>query len=866
MSSAVNFARIGAAAAAAATTIQDELVSGAAASELSSNSNFHSGGATSSASGLPAASAQVVASSSPAIAGPNDLTFRICLVGDENTGKTSFRACTAQILQTRPDVAPSVASTCYPYVTKIRGGGRMQLDAIDFGPAAEREMALVRRAISSSMFVIFVNLSIVKQKVDKGIFSGRTDTVIMHSTVKESIKKWINLCYLVNPLGCPVMIVGTHKDVLSVQDELGLLAVLKEMRSVATQAAEALSHSATAANKQLHSNCSAPRCHGCYAVSCVDHSVSSENPRDGPKTIKQLWQFMCELGPKLADRAVQSPAELCLRSSLTLLKMERGLRSVLLHDLFLFSLTQGVARSAMRKALRRRRSLGDLSLTTLRRGGAAFNNNNSNSGAAGSDSNNSASSFLGVVPASRVSLALIDLNGTCRLLSTLDLLRRRLAALCGAMEMAKADAAQKQALKHQQQQDMRATAALAAAAAAATTTGGGGRAVLVGNEEVPTASSPATMTFSVKSVEALLSALPRMAEEKGEERLFQALDEVLARQLSPERRDEMHQRGVVAWEVLRDVLAPAFISGKAVNAEEKAALCWQMCICSGYLVPCVSTLPVADCLLMLEQEQGMQQQNSDFCASAASAATLADPAGYEAAARAAAAAAAAVASATTDASKSTAAKNVSSSSPNSSTQQHNYFIFTLPVRNAPYSSTAFSRPRTPPKDAVDQITPPTDARMLKMFPIKFHHAVRRVVLTSDFHFSTPSQLFALFVGRLVNVANVCVLCPDHVYESAAWLRDRNNQRSSRLLVSADARNDLSLRFVSCAELPLRAHAAFMVEVLQSVRAVFDDFELWRLASWVVPASGNDSFVTPKDKFASGPEDMSRLDLAFGASY
>lgn len=757
---------------------------------------------------------------------PNDISFRICLVGDENAGKSAFRACTTQLLPIRPDVGPSVASTCHPYTSRIRGGGRMQLDVIDFGPTGERELCLVRKTIASSMFVVFVDLSIVKQKVDKGIFSGRTDTVIMHHSVKETIKKWVNLSYLANPHGCPVMLVGTHKDVLSVQDEPALLAVLKELRAVATQAADALSKSAAAVVRAPDGTgaavvaASPPRCFGCYAVSCVDHTVTSENPRDGPKTIKQLWQFMCELGPKLADRATQTPAELCLRSSLALLKLERGLRAVSLHDLFLFSLTQGIAETAMRTALRRRRMLGELSLSTLRRTGS------------GGGMMTAALTAAAVPDAfhsmpSKVALAIIDLNGMSRLLSSFDLLRRRVAAVAGASESApSSDAAYQAALRRQQQQQAGAGEQSAFTGGNDPFAGAASAASLLVGAAAAAATDKEQAAANAKAMQQLLSQLPKTGEEKGDDRLFQMIDEILVKHLPAERRDEMHTRGVVSWDVLRDVLAPVFISGKAVTTDEKAALLWQMVICSGYVVPCVSTLPVADCLLLLEQELEAASKHSSARAALQGSSSTADDEARQ----------------------------------RRQMQQH-YFIFTLPVRNAPYSSTAAQRRRAPPREAVEQITPAEDAASRKMFPPRFHFAVRRCVFDSEFSFSSPGQLFALFAGRLVNTANVCVLCPDHVYESGAWLRDRNNPRASRLLVSADSRSEISFRFVSCAELPLRAHAAFMIEVTQAVRAVFDEFELARLARWV--CDGPNAFVTPSEHFASGPEDLSRLDLAFG---
>ena len=740
------------------------------------------------------------------LAAAQDVYFKICLVGDSGSGKTSYRHCTTQILATRPEVTPSVASSHHQYFCKMKGGGKLHLEVVDFGPCGERDVFIVRRTIAPALFVVFVNLSVVKQKVDKGIFGGRTDTVILHNTVRDAITRWTKACYLMaNGGACSIMMVGTHKDFLSVQDEPAMAALLQELRAVATQSIDAIVAAAAAAaaaasapaqpptlknNKtqpppQLSSSMVvAPKIFGTFAVSCVDHTCVSEN-REGPKTIKALWQFFCDLSPKLADRAPfflaassssgggvaaaaaagaggvlaggaassssssssQRPAtvlaELVLKASLNVLRHERGMRTVTLHDMFLFSLTQSISRRVMAAALRRRGSTGDISLTVVRRSQR------------------------------RVSLAVIDLTNTSRLLAALDMLRRvvqRTLQESGGVGGGSANGGSPNS----------------SAMAAAAKDGGGSDDKLVAN------------------VGDVAAQLPLAAQ-----------------------RDVA--RGVLPFETMPQL--GALLGGVRCTATERASLLWQMTMCSGYFVPCASAGAAADCLLTGGGGGGVMPN-------------VVGGSNKSAMARAAAVAAAAALS--------TQQKNAAHH-PRSTADP--YLVFTTGTRR-----------RVPP-EALEQLDSAAS---------RFHTATRRIVFSADMAVllgHSKAHVFSLFVGRLVNVANQSLLCPAHLFEHAAWLRDRSSAQC-RLLVQVEAGSgggggggggavSVSFRFVSSADTAVRAHAAFMVETLQAARTVFDDLALHRVAQWVAPEPGAPAFESPMDRHASGAEDVCRLDLAFG---
>ena len=166
--------------------------------------------------------------------------------------------------------------------------------------------------------------------------------------------------------------------------------------------------------------------------------------------------------------------------------------------------------------------------------------------------------------------------------------------------------------------------------------------------------------------------------------------------------------------------------------------------------------------------------------------------------------------------------------------------------------------RRVPIEALDQ---------LELVQNNFHHLTRRVVFVPELQLSRQN-LFALFVGRLVNISNVALLCSAHLFECGAWLRDLSLP-TARLFIHVgkedSQRDTLTLKFFSSSDTSVRAHAAFVIDVLHSIRAVFEDFEFHRIAKWSKGESESEKSIhSPSDKFVSGPEDLSRLDLAFGS--
>lgn len=239
-----------------------------------------------------AAPGVAVGSSSPGSVGVDaprrGYRCKVSIVGDSGSGKSTFQHCFSHsVLKTLPEVPPSACCGCSVYYFKSQTK-REKLDilVVDSGPSS-LTASLSHVLQQTNLYVLTLSLSGVKQRTSKKFLSfGNEPSAIIHSQDKDMIRSYVAKMCAVHersekgPRAPQLVVVGTHKDLLSDQTRDAVETVLRELNSVVQAVVRDLPNP--------------PRLLGCFAVSCVDHSCVPEN-RGGPKTINELWAFVCDI-------------------------------------------------------------------------------------------------------------------------------------------------------------------------------------------------------------------------------------------------------------------------------------------------------------------------------------------------------------------------------------------------------------------------------------------------------------------------------------------------------------------------------------------------------------------------------------------
>jgi hypothetical protein len=219
-------------------------------------------------------------------------TFKstVVIVGESGSGKTTFKQCfTSSVLRSLPEVPPSMSSGSSLFYFKSQNArkDRLEVTVVDAGPLSLDSGIPQMLFVENALYIVTVNLTRVKQRGGtKRLLFGSTSgpSAIIHDQDKQNIRMHV-LAIAACCSSCSIVLVGTHRDMLSDGSKDAVELVLAELQSVLTQAIE-----------EQHAGAS-KRIMGCYAVSCVDHSCISPS-RSGPRTIQELWTLLCDLSLK----------------------------------------------------------------------------------------------------------------------------------------------------------------------------------------------------------------------------------------------------------------------------------------------------------------------------------------------------------------------------------------------------------------------------------------------------------------------------------------------------------------------------------------------------------------------------------------
>ena len=234
--------------------------------------------------------------------------YRIQLIGDAGSGKTSLKQCVinpvASLMKTLPDTTPSIACSSSVYYHTTNRAERVEMTVVDGGPI-QLAFGLTLYFRSGGMFVLCINLSTVKQGKKKSV-----NDVFVHDQLMLSIRKHVAAVTCTAPQS-PIVLVGTHMDMLSDTSVSAIERVLAKLHNIVTEELEKL-HSCSEDGYLV-----APRLVACYAVSCMTSSCISEN-RGGPSTIQEMWSFVCDVAVKYLrmDRKAVDPVHVSMTQQL----------------------------------------------------------------------------------------------------------------------------------------------------------------------------------------------------------------------------------------------------------------------------------------------------------------------------------------------------------------------------------------------------------------------------------------------------------------------------------------------------------------------------------------------------------------------
>jgi hypothetical protein len=258
---------------------------------------------------------------------PRHFYGRVPIIGPSGSGKSTFKHCVnTKFHFNLPDVPSTMFNGSNRFnfsvsATANRAAERLHVELVDMASAHQRSV-LVQHLAPADLIVLTWSLATVKQtRKRQGVFSGYVDTAVFHERDVTAIAAIVRDLSIVAP-GTPLVVVGTHKDVLSEQNIPSVEKVVQTLERHVTEAIDAAARGETlvctstttsksttpALTPQLspergrpsggvastaRSVFAPPVLLGTYAVSCVNGKCVGSS--GGIQvTINEMWRTACE--------------------------------------------------------------------------------------------------------------------------------------------------------------------------------------------------------------------------------------------------------------------------------------------------------------------------------------------------------------------------------------------------------------------------------------------------------------------------------------------------------------------------------------------------------------------------------------------
>ncbi|KAF5226395.1 hypothetical protein ECC02_000519 [Trypanosoma cruzi] len=225
---------------------------------------------------------------------------RVGILGDAGSGRTSLASAAAKVADRCGSASDFQSLSSGSFVTYIyqssvsRRKEFLEMSVVDSGPVPLRGGTARHVLPGCDTIVIAFALTGIKQKYPDTrklfTFMGKNEgnkedssTVLVHAGDQTLLYDlFATIAARISPGGrCPnIILVGTHKDLLTDQTTGAVEVLLKEVRSIC--------------NKFLASFRKSLVLNSLFAVNTVDGSCVSEN-REGPTTMAGMWSFICDV-------------------------------------------------------------------------------------------------------------------------------------------------------------------------------------------------------------------------------------------------------------------------------------------------------------------------------------------------------------------------------------------------------------------------------------------------------------------------------------------------------------------------------------------------------------------------------------------
>ena len=173
-------------------------------------------------------------------AGPREHFGRVLIVGLTGSGKTTFKHCVSQVLRFQaPVVQPSAFASSSTFhfstsATSHRPAEKLYIDLVDTGPLQRAGLGRLYR--SADLVVLTWSLAAVKQTKKRAGLLSTVESAVFHPREIQELQSVIR-DLSVNAPGTPMVVVGTHKDVLS---ERSVASVEKVVQTLERHVADAI--------------------------------------------------------------------------------------------------------------------------------------------------------------------------------------------------------------------------------------------------------------------------------------------------------------------------------------------------------------------------------------------------------------------------------------------------------------------------------------------------------------------------------------------------------------------------------------------------------------------------------------------------
>lgn len=166
---------------------------------------------------------------------------RVLIVGPTSSGKTTFKQMIEEdriFLNLTADAQPSLHSsgTRYSFAKSMRGQSeRVTIDLVDTGPL--QRCGLTRFYAPADLIVLTWSLATVKQVKTRSGFLSTTEAVVFHPRDIHHLSSVIRDLTIAVP-GAPLVVIGTHKDVLSERSVTSVEKVVQQLQNLVTKAVD----------------------------------------------------------------------------------------------------------------------------------------------------------------------------------------------------------------------------------------------------------------------------------------------------------------------------------------------------------------------------------------------------------------------------------------------------------------------------------------------------------------------------------------------------------------------------------------------------------------------------------------------------